>query len=275
MTVAGGSTDQRVIAPPIIDCHAHVYLKDVSLVANATNVPEADHPPEEYVSVLEAAGVKYGVLTAPSFLGTDNSYLRAALRAYPQLRGTAIVDPQIDDATLEAMAREGVVGIRFSLNRYPDLPDFTSPAYRRFFDRLGALDLFVHLFVESPRMEKLLAPLLASGVRLLLDHFGTTSGSGEDNTGLRAVQQAVGAGKAWVKFSAANRTGGADVKRLAREYLAAGGPERIVWGSDWPWVGHQGITYRDVLTGFEEWVPDPQVRAAIGRTGLAFHGIKP
>lgn len=268
------STETQQTGAPIIDCHAHVYLKDMPLVPNATNVPEADHPPGQYLSVLDAAGVKYGVLTAPSFLGTDNSYLRAALRAHPRLRGTAIVDPTIDDATLSAMAREGVVGIRFSLNRYPDLPDLTSATYRRFFDRLGALGLFIHLFVESSRIEKLLPPLLDSGVRLLLDHFGTTSGSDPGNTGLRAVQRAVAEGKAWVKFSAANRTGGADAGRLAREYLANGGPERIVWGSDWPWVGHQGIAYQDTIRWFEQWVPDPEVRAAIGRTGLAFHGIK-
>jgi predicted TIM-barrel fold metal-dependent hydrolase len=271
--MAAISDSQPSSGAPIIDCHAHVYLKNMPLVPNATNVPEADHPPEQYLAVLKAAGVKYGVLTAPSFLGTDNSYLRAALRAFPQFRGTAIVDPTIDEATLTAMAKEGVVGIRFSLNRYPELPDLSSATYRKLFDKLGSLGLFIHLFVESSRIEKLLPPLLDSGVRLLLDHFGTTSGSGVENSGLKAVQRAVGEGKAWVKFSAANRTGGADVKRLAKEYLAAGGPERVVWGSDWPWVGHPGIKYQDTLTWFEEWVPDPNVRAAIGKTGMLFHRV--
>ena len=191
MTTSRQSEGQgKVTAAPVIDCHAHVYVRGLPLAPNATHDPTEDHVPQEYLSVLDRAGVTYGVLTAPSFLGTDNSYLLAALRAHPRLRGTAIVAPECEDATLQAMAREGVSGIRFSLNRYPDLPDLSSLSYRRLLDRIGALGLYVHLFVESSRIERLLPALLASGVRLVLDHFGTTAGSGEGNSGLRAAWKA-------------------------------------------------------------------------------------
>ena len=54
--------------------------------------------------------------------------------------------------------------------------------------------------------------------------------------------------------------------------LADAGPERLLWGSDAPFVGYEKrVDYARVLASFRSWVPDPAVRAAISRTALKLY----
>src|SRR5690606_97571 len=60
---------------------------------------------------------------------------------------------------------------------------------------------------------------------------------GVHQAGLQAVLELVAAGNAYIKLSAPYRlsqaSGYADMKALARLFIATG-PDRMVWGSDWP-----------------------------------------
>jgi predicted TIM-barrel fold metal-dependent hydrolase len=54
--------------------------------------------------------------------------------------------------------------------------------------------------------------------------------------------------------------------------LNEGGPERLLWASDWPFVGHEGkVSYRQMVESFERAVPDPLVREQIGRTAARLY----
>ena len=76
-----------------VDCHAHVLRCDAPLASDRHSRPRRDCTVEEYLSVLDAHSISHGILTAPSFYGTDNSLLLDALdRAGGRLRGTVIVD---------------------------------------------------------------------------------------------------------------------------------------------------------------------------------------
>lgn len=82
-----------------------------------------DATPEDYLRVLGANGMSKGVLVQPSFLGTDNSYLVAALQKYPdRFRGIAVVAPTISGAELQKLQDAGVVGIRLNLVGLPSRP---------------------------------------------------------------------------------------------------------------------------------------------------------
>jgi predicted TIM-barrel fold metal-dependent hydrolase len=81
-------------------------------------------------------------------------------------------------------------------------------------------------------------------------------------------------GRTWIKLAAPYRTHGADMKSLARKFLSEAGPQRLLWGSDWPWTGHEGgFSYRDTIDWFKDWIPEQDIRDQIGRTGLALHGF--
>src|SRR5437899_7357778 len=106
--------------------------RDAPLAPDRHSAPKRDCTAEEYLAVLDAHGISHGVLTAPSFYGTDNQLLLKTLAAHPdRLRGTAIVAPDIAPTTLAEMARAGIVGMRFNWFRRDALPDVTGPDYRR------------------------------------------------------------------------------------------------------------------------------------------------
>lgn len=255
---------------PIIDTHAHVFLRDLPLVAGATHRPKYSFPVVDYLKLLDASGVLFGVLTAPSFLGSYNDYVLSILGHHRRLRGTAIVEPGIDPYALKAMAAGGIVGIRYSLRRYPDIPDFTQPEYRRLLRRVADLDWYVHLMAEADRLAVLVPQLVAADVKLVIDHFGVPdAGRGYDCPGFQAVQRALASGRSWVKVSAPYRVEGWDTNQLARKLLAEAGADRLLWGSDCPWAGFEGkFTYDQTIDWFEAAIPDRATREQIGRNGL-------
>ena len=66
---------------PAIDTHAHVFRQGLALADTRRHTPDYDATLTQYLALLDAHGVARGVLVQPSFLGTDNSHLVAALRA--------------------------------------------------------------------------------------------------------------------------------------------------------------------------------------------------
>ena len=113
------------------DCHAHVLRTDLPLVAGRHSAPLHNAEVDEYLRVLDSHGIRYGVLTAPSFYGSDNGLLLRSLQvAGGRLRGTALVEPEIGDAELDMLYAHGVRGVRLNWLRRRPLPDSGSRAYR-------------------------------------------------------------------------------------------------------------------------------------------------
>lgn len=249
-----------------IDSHAHVLRRDLPLVAGYRHAPQRDALLAELLGLFDQHGITHGVLTAPSFFGTDNAFLLSALEAAPErLRGTVIVDDTIGRGALEAMDRVGVVGIRFNMLRRTDLPDLRNTSWRRVLECVAALDWHVEIYIEGQRLPALLTPALEIGVKVVVDHFGSPDPQLRlDCPGFRALLAAVSEGRTWVKLSAPYRLGGVDPKPYAHALLHAGGAEQLVWASDWPWTQHsEDMTYARTLDWLSEWVPDTGVRSRI------------
>jgi predicted TIM-barrel fold metal-dependent hydrolase len=260
-----------------IDSHAHVFTRRLPVVAGARHRPDYDALPEKYQALLDAHGITHALLTAPSFLGTDNSYLLAALaRSAGRWRGTVIVDPDIEHGRLDEMQRAGVVGIRLNWFRRTAIPDVRSGDYQRLFRHLAERDWHVEMYVEGPHLAQLLPSITATGVKVVVDHFGSPDPeAGVRCAGFRAVLSAVAAGRTWIKLSAPYRLGGADAGVYADVLLRECGPERLLWGSDWPWTQNAaGKRYVLTLEWLERWVPDAQHRKVIlGATPAALFGF--
>jgi predicted TIM-barrel fold metal-dependent hydrolase len=258
---------------PLIDTHAHIYPRNTPLIEGATHKPSRDVTPEEYTRTLDGHGVLFGVHAAASFMGSYNDYTLAALARYPRLRGTAIVNPSISLPELKAMDAAGIVGIRFSLRAYGATPDLSSVEYQRLLRRLVELDWQVHIYAEGERIAALTEQLLAAEVNIVIDHYGNpVPAMGENSPGFQAALRAIGSGRGWVKLSAPYRSVGCDHAALAAKLLAEGGPDRLLWASDWPFVGHEDkISYRVMVESFEHAVPDPAIREKIGRTAARLY----
>ncbi len=271
---------------PIVDCHAHVFTRDLPLQADAWTAPDYDYTPHDYLAALDAGGVHFGVLSGLSISGFYNDYTIAAARHSRRLRATAIVAPDTDPYTLQRMSDDGVVGIRFQLVRRAELPDFADAAHRVLLRRVRDLGWHVHVAVEGERLPPVLAALEASGVRIVLDHFAHPEPrAGVRCTGFRAAINAVQRGRTWIKLSAGFRLAGPESWRepdmgasetiaaaAAADLLAYAGTERLLWGSDAPFVGYEGrMTYDRALALLREWAPDPATRRALSDTALRFY----
>jgi predicted TIM-barrel fold metal-dependent hydrolase len=252
---------------PLIDCHAHVYTLDMPLAATAWHKPPADATIEQYLATLDRHGVQYAVLAAASLYDDYNEYMIAATRRHKRLRTTAIVRPDIDPYIMRMMKDDGVVGVRLQWRNVKDPPDITTAQYRKFFRRVRDLDWHVHLNQEGAKLAAPIAALQAAGVKLVIDHFGhPTHGKGIACEGFQAMLRAVDKGNTWVKLSAGYRLESPDVAQAcARELLRQCGPQRLLWGSDWPFAAFENrVHYADVVSAFRQWIPDAGARRIIG-----------
>lgn len=251
-----------------VDAHAHVMRRDAPLAANRHSKPARDVTVEEYLGVLDAHAISHGVLTAPSFYGSDNTIMLDALaRSGGRLRGTAIVEPTVSAGELARLREAGVCGLRLNWIRRDEIPDAASADYQGLFARARDTGLHVEIFLEGPKLAHVLPLVLPSGADIVIDHFG-----GPDPTlalrcpGFGKVLDAIEAGHTWVKLSAPYRLGGVDPRIYVDALLAAGGPERLMWASDWPWVSHEDkFTYTQCLQWLEQWIPDEAQRTTVLR----------
>lgn len=239
-----------------IDTHAHVFERGLPLANARRYAPGYDAPLSAYLAQLDAHGLSNGVLIQPSFLGTDNSYLLAALKQAPQrLRGVAVIDPTAPETLLTQMNTEGIVGIRLNLIGAPD-PQLKSPVWQAALAHLRALNWHVELHVEARRLPALLQPLLEAQLNVVVDHFGRPNPElGVDDPGFGALLAAGRTRRVWVKISGAYRNGtngrGETIAQAAMPRLKdALGLDRLVWGSDWPHTQFESQISYDKMWAF-------------------------
>jgi predicted TIM-barrel fold metal-dependent hydrolase len=270
----------------VVDAHAHIFTPDMPVADSAWMRPDYSFTAEDYLRVLDAHGVHFGVIAGISIYGEYNDYMIEALRRQPRLRGTVNISPGTDRYTLDRMKSDGVVGVRLQLSRRRELPDLASEPYRLLLRRVADLNWHVHLALEGQQLPAVLPKLEASGARIVLDHFGHPDPArGLECEGFQALLRSVAKGRTWVKLSAGYRltwqgqgSGRPDPVAMRLAQAAAGkllqeaGTGRLVWGSDCPFVGHESsLTFADALASFEEWVPDPAARRRISDTALKLY----
>ncbi len=272
--------------PPIVDTHAHIFTRDMPTAATAWLTPEYSFTAEQYLEVLDQHGVHFGVIAGISIYGLYNDYMIEELRKHKRLRGTANVSTTTDRYTLERMKADGIVGVRLQLTRRRELPDLRSEEYRLLFRRLADLDMHVQAIVEGPHWPQVLPPLEASGVKIVIDHFGHPDPqAGVNCAGFQALLRCVERGRTWVKLSGGYRltwAPGGQARRdaasvvLARDLAQAlvrnAGVERLLWGSDCPFVGYEpSMSFGATVAELEDWIPDARQRRKLSDTALKLY----
>ncbi len=270
----GNNGVMSIFSGPRIDCHAHIYTLDMPLAPTAWHRPPADASIEAYQQVLAQAGIRYGVIAASSLHGDNCDYTLAALKAWPNLKATVIVSPDVTDEALAVMADAGVVGIRLQWLGVRDTPCLEGADYRRLLSRIAKLGWHVELHDHGRRLAPAIAAVEAHGIPLVIDHFGRPLPDAEPPLAdIDAVLSAVGRGRTWVKLASDFRLASFDLAAAATgALLGMGRLDRLMWGSDWPFANFEDrVDYDDVLAAYQALVPDPEMRAAIDRTGMDFY----
>jgi predicted TIM-barrel fold metal-dependent hydrolase len=257
---------------PIVDSHAHIFTDDMPLDKHAWTKPRHAAPVEDYLVTLDEHHVPFGVIAANSLYGDYNEYTLAALRKHSRLRATVIVPPTVDSCTLARMKACGVTGVRLVWLLRDSPPDVDGPDFKRFLARLADLDLHVQLLLDGERLATILAKLSHSGVKVVVDHFGFPDiSAGLRCSGFRAVLKSLESGRTWVKLAAYHRM--ADTTVLyTTELLRLAGTERLLWGSDWPFIAaKEPHSFQNAIDGFLRSVPSAADRRKISETALQFY----
>jgi predicted TIM-barrel fold metal-dependent hydrolase len=125
----------------------------------------------------------------------------------------------------------------------------------------------VEVHCEARDLAGFVGPLVEAGVNVVVDHFGRPDPAlGIDDPGFRYLLSASASRRVWVKLSGAYRNGaggrGEAIARAAIPLLRnAFGPERLLWGSDWPHTQfEESITYASTVSQVKAWLPDSQER---------------
>ncbi|KPG98757.1 hypothetical protein AEQ67_13230 [Pseudomonas sp. RIT-PI-q] len=229
-----------------IASHAHVFSSGLNLAAARRYTPGYDATLEHYLKHLQTHGLSHGVLVQPSFLGTDNSYLLAALRQAPeQLRGVVVLERDVSRVMLNDMARLGVVGVRLNLMGKA-LPDFRDAAWKDFFGHIAELDWHVELHRHVEDLPALIRQLIPFDIKLVIDHLGRPDARlSLDQPGFPEMLELGLTGQIWMKVSGIYRLAGTPQQNLEFARMAlplleqSFGIRRLVWGSDWPHTQHE------------------------------------
>lgn len=252
-----------------IDAHAHVMTGSAAAIAQAAYAP-FEAPVEGFLVHLDGLGVARGVLVNPSVYGTDHTVLLAALREHPdRLRGVAVVAADVPDAVLTELHEAGVRGCRVQ-DRFPGGASPRSLAALQ--DRLRDLGWHVEVWTDPVEHRDTLRAGAARG-RLLLDHLGLlpAPAPGVADPAVPLLRDLLVAGDCWVTLSGAYRlVPGVPEAEAARallprvEAVLDAAPDRVVWGTDWPYVAPPTTpTPDDHRAVLDLWLPDADVRRRV------------
>lgn len=248
---------------PLLDTHQHLLYRDRLGYAWADR-----HPPlagraftlDDYQSLAEGRGI-----SATLFMeGDADDYVREARFASALARqpGSGILgviascrpeDKPAFDAWLEEIADLPVIGLRRILHEAPDALS-QGAAFRSNIARLGPRDLTFDIVMRADQLP--LAAALADAcpnTRFVLDHCGVPDIAGGGLDPWRAhVRDLAERGNLVAKLSGVlaycrpdNATEDA-IRPYVSHVIECFGPERCLWGSDWPVV--------DTRAGLPDWI---------------------
>lgn len=277
----GGALAGSLAAAPgfrIIDPHVHVWVRDPRYpwAPETRNPPEQDATPEMLLELMRANGVERTVIIQVIHYRWDNRYLADVLKEYPQyFRGVARVnpeDPAAPDHLSRLMAQPGFHGVRLSPAgdaggdwiRGPLMP----PLWKR------CRDLAVPMTILAPVTRMPDVALLIEkfpDLTVVIDHMADSPPDRPEE--LRKLLALARYPKVFVKISHTwslsrqpypYRDSLEQVRRLYDVF----GPERLMWGTDWPLVerycGYAGAL--KLVTEEMTFLTEEDKRWILGRT---------
>lgn len=244
-----------------IDSHLHVWSDGKAPYPWAVEPPPALHT-EATADKMRAKGAEAGVVGAlivqPANHKFDHSYVSAALKADPEFyRGMLLADGSLPPleavAALEALWKDGFVAVRFNPGLFTEGLD--GPTAKALFKRCGELSMPVGVMTFTGLLPHVTAirTLAAHSptTTLIIDHMGffrqpATGGlvgadAANDEEAWAALLALAEIPSVHVKISALFRTSAEpqphrDLAPRLAALLQAFGPQRLMWGSDFPFV---------------------------------------
>ena len=243
----------RLPAPPppagSCDCQFHIFgdLQAYPPKQGALYQPPEGCTFDDARGMLRALGFSRGVIVHAMPYDTDHRLLIDVLEkmspeARRNVRATAIIKPNVTDATLEKLNGLGVRGARFNIGRKYEESNSLDDV-KRSMDRAREIGWHAKLHIAGEDVLDF-APFLdgVRNLRLVIDHMAHLDFSlGRAQPAHQWILNKLKSDENWwMMCSNGNRdsafeAGFDDAVPFGRDFIMAA-PDRMVWGSDWPHV---------------------------------------
>jgi predicted TIM-barrel fold metal-dependent hydrolase len=232
-------------------------------------IPLAD--PDVYRQMLDIAGFSRGVLVQPAPYGTDTRALVNALELMgDRVRGIAVADADISHEQLQRLHAAGVRGLRFiemldptSGKRYAG--SIGIDTLKRLAPQMRELGWQAHIWARAADCPEVFEQIRDLGIPVVFDHMGQFDVSeGVDSAAFQGFLALLETGQVWTKLSlcrVSKQAPGYEDVKLFQQAMIAARPDRLVWGSDWPFVrmAENSPDVGHLLNVFQDWVNDDAI----------------
>ncbi|MBI2192091.1 MAG: amidohydrolase [Planctomycetes bacterium] len=241
----------------LVDSHVHVWVSDPRYpwAAETTKPPDRDATVEMLLQEMDAHGVEKTVLVQVIYYRWDNRYTSDCLRRFPhRFEGVCRVNPHSPQAAddLALWVREqGFRGVRLSPSAGPDGDWISDGTTDRIWAQAQELDVPMTILTSIERLPDI--QKMASkfdGLRVVIDHLAWPP---LDRPDLLRHLLALSANPCiYLKISGMWHVSKQpfpfrDAHDTWRQVYETFGPERLMWGTDWPVSGSR-LTYGQALS---------------------------
>ncbi|KAL7543091.1 hypothetical protein ACHAXR_012412 [Thalassiosira sp. AJA248-18] len=285
----------------VIDSHLHVWATADEASSKFPYDSPDQTPPSQLQNVaspaalleqMNEAGVDGALIVQPINHKFDHSYVTNAMKEYPtKFKGVLLHDPSLSPKLaverLEELVLAGFVGVRFNPYLWPEgklmseddgcglavykrCAELKVPVGVMCFKGLGLhFDDISSLISKSPETV------------LIFDHLGFCALNAEGDEAFDQLLSLAKHPNVYVKVSALFRnTGDSDVfpydKVKSRRFiplLAAFGAERLMMGSDFPFVIETEGSYNGAVNTVKSWVDGSDRDSVMGGTAERLFGV--
>ncbi len=240
-TVPAPTLSRPRLAVPAGACDTHTHVFDTRFAAGPSPYALPEAALDVHAAMRARLGTPRAVLVQPAPYGRDPACLLDALRRDKALRGVMIADETVTDATLAEWHAAGVRALRFvemrapgGTGRYPGA--IGVEALHKLAPRLRELGWQAHFWATATQLAELMPSLVPLGLPLVVDHAAMPDGP--DDPGFPALLRYLREGHVWVKITLCRIQRGQALEALrpVQDVLVAANPDRLLWGSDWPYV---------------------------------------
>lgn len=254
----------RVLPPGSCDCHGHIFPPADQYPTVNETMPLA--PVDLYLDIHRHLGFERGVLVQGGAYKHDNRAMLDALAKHPRsLRGVALVAGSATASDLGALREQGVRALRFTRGGASRLADLAALA-----PKLKSARLHVELYVGLEEFARQADSLLEIGVPIVLDHLAGPfdPALGVDHGDFQKLLALLRNGRVWVKLSPqrnSRRFPSYEDVRGHYDLIVKARPDRLVWGSDWPFphMSEETPAIETLLDIFASWVADRETQRRI------------
>jgi L-fuconolactonase len=231
-----------------VDAHLHVWRAAEGETPQVRTLvpPQTDVPIELAGDTLLAHQVERAVLVQPVFRGEDNYYVAQCARADPaRFAAVCVVDPRAAGAEqrLELWAQQGCRGLRLRPRIADEAKIFGDPTTFPLWETARRLRIVVSL-LSSPEHSSAIDALADRfpEVPIVIDHLGHPHiGAGVRDADFQRLLALARHPRVFVKTSgfyhfSKQRFPFADCWDSIRAVYDHFGPQRLLWGSDFPHV---------------------------------------